>query len=133
MAIRSNDYVSCFFRKGKKACWKLLKESQEFFATFSRLGVYNRINEDLVASLEKSVCRLYGVKRLTCINSTRKKIFWRNFARDEGIADLSLLPPCESSLLLHISRANYVARIWRQASLPLSNGCRGCRDAWLER
>ena len=118
-AFTGNDYVSCFFRKGKKACWKLLKESQEFLATFSQLGVDNRINEDLVASLEKFVCRLYGEKRLTCINSTRKKIFWRNFSRDERITDLSLLPPCKSSLLLHISRANYVARIWRQASLPL--------------
>ena len=29
---------------------------------------------------------------------------------------LSLLPPCQSSLELHIKRANYVATVWRQAS-----------------
>ena len=27
--------------------------------------------------------------------------------------DLSNLPPCFSSLLLHLQRANYVARIWK--------------------
>ena len=32
---------------------------------------------------------------------------------------LSLLPVCQSSLLKHIKQANYVARIWRQASTPI--------------
>ena len=119
IAFTGNDYVSCFFRKGKQACWKLLKESQEFLETFSKLGVEKHINKDLVASLENFVCRLYGEKRLTSINSTCRNMSWGNFSRDERITDLSLLPPCESSLLLHIRRAHYVARIWRQASLPL--------------
>lgn len=30
-------------------------------------------------------------------------------------ADLSLLPPCSSSLLLHIKRANYQTFIWKQS------------------
>ena len=47
------------------------------------------------------------------------KVFWKNFTRDEKITDLSSLPPCKSSLLLHIKRANYVARTWRQAAQPM--------------
>ena len=35
--------------------------------------------------------------------------------------DLSLLPPCQTSLERHIRRANYVAIIWRQASHPMMN------------
>ena len=35
------------------------------------------------------------------------------------IADLSLLPSCNSSLMKHIQRSNYVASLWRQANLPL--------------
>ena len=35
--------------------------------------------------------------------------------------DLSLLPPCQTSLERHIRHANYVARIWRQASHPMMN------------
>ena len=34
---------------------------------------------------------------------------------------LSLLLPCQTSLESHIRRANYVARIWRQASHPIMN------------
>ena len=91
-AFTGNDYVSCFFRKGKQACWKSLKESQEFLETFSKLGVEKHINKDLVASLENLVCRLYGEKRLTSINSTCRNMSWGNFSRDERITDLSLLP-----------------------------------------
>ena len=29
-AFTGNDYVSSFMRKGKKACWNLVKENQEF-------------------------------------------------------------------------------------------------------
>ena len=35
--------------------------------------------------------------------------------------DLSLLPPCQTNLERHIRRANYVARIQRQASHPMMN------------
>ena len=35
--------------------------------------------------------------------------------------DLSLLPPFQTSLERHIRRANYVARIWRQASHHMMN------------
>ena len=40
---------------------------------------------------------------------------------DNKVIDLSLLPPCQTSLERHIRRANYVARIWRQASHPMMN------------
>ena len=29
------------------------------------------------------------------------------------IQDLSILPPCRRSLVLHLKRANYIARIWK--------------------
>ena len=35
--------------------------------------------------------------------------------------DLSLLPPCQTSLERQIRRANYFDRIWRQASHPMMN------------
>ena len=34
--------------------------------------------------------------------------------------DLSLLPPCKKSLLLHVSRANYISNIWRQSSTAVT-------------
>ena len=114
-----NDYVSSFFRKGKKACWKLAKSTPEFLSTFAELGLSADAPENVVASLTKFTCHLYGEKQHTSIDDARRGIFWRTFARDEKVIDLSLLPPCMSSLAKHIKRANFVARIWRQASTPI--------------
>ncbi len=43
-------------------------------------------------------------------------MFQKNFERNEKVTDLSL---CKSSLEKHLLRANYVARIWRQAQNPI--------------
>eukprot|EP00794_Sanderia_malayensis_P000672 gene671-biopygen976 len=118
-AFSGNDYVSSFMRKGKKVCWNLVKENEEFLTAFSELGSESTASESLLNCLERFVCRIYGEKRLSLVNEVRKKIFWKNYSGESRITDLSLLPPCQSSLLLHIKRANYVARIWRQASIPI--------------
>ena len=34
-AFTCNDYVSSFFRKGKKACWKTMKKNQKFVDAFN--------------------------------------------------------------------------------------------------
>ena len=96
-----------------------MKYRQEYVAAFSDLGAESRFNESLVSSLEKIVCSLYRENKLESIDDARKAIFWRNFAIDKKITDLSLLPPCSSSLERHIRCANFVARIWRQASCPI--------------
>ena len=77
------------------------------------------LSQQVIDSLEKFVCCLYGEKHIESVNEARKRIFWKNFERDEKVTDLSLLPPCKSSLEKHILRANYVARISRQARKPI--------------
>ena len=39
--------------------------------------------------------------------------------KERKVVDLSLLPPCGSSLRKHVTRANYVARFWRNAQHPI--------------
>ena len=120
-AFTGNDYVSSFLRKGKQVCWKLIKDSAEFLQIFGELGSQDSVSESTATGLEKFVCSLYGEKRLSSVNRVRKIIFWRSYSRDNKVIDLSLLPPCQTSLERHIRRANYVARIWRQASHPMMN------------
>ena len=117
-AFTGNDYVSSFLRKGKKACWNKMKDNQEFLETFSLLGTDVEPSENVVRGLEKYVCSLYAETRLDAVNDARRKIFWRTFARDKKITDLSLLPPCGASLRKHIQRSSYVASLWRQANDP---------------
>jgi len=69
------------------------------------------------------MCALYGKPSYTDVNKLRYNMFEvryqpkstsRSFVIDDG-ADLSLLPPCQSSLQMHVRRANYVAYMWKQA------------------
>ena len=119
-AFTGNDYVSSFLRKGKQVCWKLIKDSAEFLQIFGELGS-QKLSESTAAGLEKFVCSLYGEKRLSSVNRVRKILFWRNYSRDNKVIDPFLLPPYQTSLERHIRRANYVARIWKQASHPMMN------------
>ena len=118
-AFSGNDYISSFFKKGKKACWKTMQGTEEFVTAFAELGTSNNPANDVIVGIEKFTCALYGEKRLSSVDDVRRKIFWRNFSRDKKITDLSLLPPCKDSLVKHIKRSNYIAHIWRQASLPM--------------
>ena len=47
------------------------------------------------------------------VNPGRAEIFTKKQANENKITDLPILPPCESTLLLHIKRANYVAKLWK--------------------
>ena len=114
-AFSGNDYVSAFFRKGKQTLWKAMLKRQEFINSFEELGRYLHPEASVMECLEKFTCFLYGFPRLQSVNESRAKFFWKSFKGKNKVADLSLLPPCSSNLLLHIQRANYVAYIYRQA------------------
>ncbi len=66
------------------------------------------------------------------VNQARRAIFWRIFEKENKVVDLSLLPPCKSSLEKHISRANFVARIWKQASKSIIDIEQPANHGWLE-
>ena len=48
-------------------------------------------------------------------------MYW-NFVKKNGkVPDLSLLPPCSSSLKKHTARSHYIASIWKKAFIPYQN------------
>ena len=87
----------------------------EYVNLFADLGTTFAASEELARGLEKFVCALYGMERLLSVNDARKKLFLQKFESEKKIKDLSLLPPCQSNLKLHIERAIYVASMYRQA------------------
>ena len=111
-AFTGCDQNSSFFRKGKKVCWKV---AQNHLNTFCQLGESYEVSDQLYKDLETFVCRLYGGKG-NDVNKLRAELFWKTWRKKGKVIDLSLLPPCQMSLRLHIIRSNYIARIWRQAS-----------------
>ena len=58
-AFSGNDYVSCFFRKGKKIFWKLIVKNPVFVDAFAELGLFNSVTPTVKTSLEKFICLLY--------------------------------------------------------------------------
>ena len=115
-AFTGCDQVSSFLRKGKVSCWKVLQRYTHLFDGFEQLGTELEPSEQLTNHIEEFVCKLYGEKKVKEVNQARRNIFWRTLKKKKKVIDLSLLPPCRSSLLHHLKRANYVAYSWRQAS-----------------
>ena len=62
-------YFSYIFNgKGKGKPWKTLQEHPEFIESFSTLGSSSDISEDLMISLNRFVCLLYGDKASTSVD-----------------------------------------------------------------
>ena len=76
------------------------------------------------------MCHVYGEKRKTSVNDTRASMFWKKINRTNKVIDLSLLP-CRRSFFETRKRANYVAMIWKEASLAMMNIECPTAHSWL--
>jgi hypothetical protein len=121
-AFTGNDYVSSFFRKGKQVCWKNMKNSTKFIKAFGQLGESWELKEDsaLFSLIEEYTCLLYGFKEKS-VDVVRAAMFEKKYLKDGKIVDMAVLPPCESVLFLHTTRANFVAKIWRSSLVGMHN------------
>ena len=59
-AISGNDYVSAFFRKGKKTFWKIACKNADYLAALSIFGTTYVLDEELHVKLEKYIYAIYG-------------------------------------------------------------------------
>ena len=118
------DTTSAFVRKGKLAPLKTLLKHKDFIDVFLELGSSDDLKDTTLVKLEEFTCLLYK-KRLASdddIHKLRYNQFMKKFSPKQGMllscydgVDLSLLPPCRSSLKMHIRRANYQCLIWCKA------------------
>ena len=115
-ALTGNDYVSSFFRKGKKKCFGVLEKKVKFQEALTSLGTSWEVTPELFAEIQKYVCAIYGSTKKN-INEVRYDIFYKKHQNQNKIVDMSTLPPCEQVLLLHVKRANYIASIWKKANV----------------
>ena len=80
-----------FFKWGKQACFKVVKQYDEFITAFRLLGEDWELNAELIVALENFVCHLYRYNHPD-INKVRQKIFVKKFVKEEKVMVLSLLP-----------------------------------------
>ena len=130
-AFSGNDYISAFFRKGKQICWKKMLESEDFVDTFIEVGNSLDLGDQLQVNIEKYVCNLYSSKESN-INEARFKIFEKKQLRSKQITDLSNLPPCKRTLAFHLTRANYVAKLWKSSGTAMVDLPSPCGNGWCD-
>ena len=117
-AATGNDYVSSFFRRGKENSWKIVEKYSRFTTMVANLGNYWEASEEDLKLLEEFVCHLSGGKSKS-VDELRYKKFESVCRTKNKILHLSLLPSCHRSLVLHLKRANYIARIWKLCFQPI--------------
>ena len=132
-AFSGNDYISSFFRKRKIAFWRGMVKKDEYVNLFVNLGTTLHVSEEIDECLEKFVCAIYGNERMQSVKDVRKEIFSQKFESEKKITDLTLLPPIQANLKLHIKRSNYVASIFRQADCLMMDLDDPANHGWDER
>ena len=131
-AFTGNDYISCFFRKSKAMCWKIIEKNPRFRSAFESLGMAWKLSPAVYEMLEEYVCYLYGFRKKN-VNEVRYQIFRRKYSNENKITDLALLPPCHDVLYYHTSRANVVARLWKLSNEPQVKQPNLIDHGWMDR
>ena len=96
-SFTGNDFVSSFFRKGKKHCWEVMIKNEKYLECFTALGKDWEPSLSMMEMLQHYVCSLFGSREKE-VNKARFEIFNKKYTREGKTIDLSALPPCESSL-----------------------------------
>ena len=92
---------------------------------FGSLGNDANVSPNNLADIEKFTCALYGMPRLRHINDVRFSMFQQKYAPKKQSDPLkkilginpSSMPPCHAVLFNKILRTNFVASLWKQATL----------------
>lgn len=121
-AFTGNDYTSAFYGVGKAKAFKILRDSEEFINTFSKLGKSFTLDSSLFSSLELFVCTLYGEK---CSNINEAR--YKKFCSTKKCPEPQKLPPTRDALLCHSKRVSYVTAVIKRAlerepSIPNPDG-----------
>ena len=113
-ALTGCDSVSAFSGKGKGKVFKLMMKKERYVKALVDLGSSWELSDETAKNIEEFVCELYG-KKCNDSDLLRYDLYCAKGDKVEPEA----LPPCRSSLKLHIFRANYQSAIWRRAVFPV--------------
>ena len=117
-ACTGNDFVSSFFRKGKKKCFEILNRKSKFQNEFSTLGDAWEITDKMLNVIQLYICQLYNSKK-SFVNELRFESFFKKYQNLYKIGDMSTLPPCLEVLKLYLQRSLYIAALWKQSTVFL--------------
>lgn len=118
------DTVSAFAGRGKIKPLKVMLTDPKYVQAFADLG--GDITETTLKTIKSYVSHMYGWKEID-VNEVR----YRMYCRSGGKIACEQLPPCTDVLELHIMRANYQARIWRETLVPHQHDVDPVENGWV--
>ena len=113
-ALTGNDFVSSFFRKGKKRCFEVLVKKSKYQNALALLGNTWDLSEEVFDSIQQFICQMYCLSKKD-VNEARYDMFYKKYQSHNKIVDMSTLPPCKATLKLHVLRSLYIATIWKRS------------------
>ena len=118
------DCSSAFKGKGKVRPLQKLEKNPRFQEVFAKLGSDWDIDEYIMNEVEQFTCLMYGYPRLSSIDEVRYLKLKEMVGDEEKLTskskvDLSKLPPCMSSLQMHVERVNYRLAQWKHSHIPI--------------
>ena len=76
-----------------------MKSNESFLRAFTELGKDWDMTEQQVNAIEQYICALHKPKKKS-VNDVRQDLFEKKQNKEGKIIDVSLIPPCFSSLYL---------------------------------
>ena len=119
-AFTGCDTTSSFKGIAKVKPLKLMLKKSKFESEFAKLGESWEVPDDLIVELESFTCGMYCNTKISSVDSLCLSILTKKCGNPEKLdprktVDLTTLPPCSSTLLQHIRRANYQVAVWKGA------------------
>lgn len=125
-ALTVCDTLSAFSGKGKWKAIQLLLKNESYVKAIVEIGEIWSVSDATFNAAEALVCHLYGKK-----GENVDLLCYELYCAKGGKVNPEALPPCRTSLRLHMKRANYRAAIWRRAVIPHPDVASSSRE-WLE-
>ena len=90
----------------------MIQKKEEYLDALRLLVETLEVGDSVFNTIERLVCRLYGMQTENGINNARYKKF------NQGkTPDPQQLPPTHNELKQHVKRCNYQSYIWKQVLL----------------
>jgi len=83
-----------------------MSKDQRFTSAFSKIGIYDAVDDDVASTIEEYACAMYGVRHTKEVNEARFQVFRKLYAPsncDKPLdkvksSDPCCLPPCKEVL-----------------------------------
>ena len=91
-----------------------MNKNQIFIEVFRQFGDRWYLSDDITSLGTLYLCLIWLPKR-EIDKRSENEAFKKKYMKNGKVINMALLPPCKSVLLLHMKRANYVAKIWKSS------------------